>query len=548
MNKKISLAAILPGAAPFVFLALFYFYPLAALFARSFAPDGALDLSAFGEIAQNEYYREVVWFSLWQAALSTALTLLVGLPAAYVFARYAFPGKTALRALATLPFVMPAIVVATMFSAVIGPRGWLNALGLGMTTQHSLALMFVAHIFYNFTLVLRIVGGFWSNLDPQVEEAAAGMGASRWQVFRTVTLPIALPAIGSAALLVFAFCFSAFGTVLLLAGPRYATLEVEIYTQVASFLNLPVAAALSLLQMAFTLALTVFFTRLQTRSAVALALRGQRAIEKPINTPAARGLAVLVMGFVAALFAVPLLALVAQSLSVAGLRGYAALFQNADAAFGAPPIIAIRNSLGVALMAVVMSLMVGIPATYALANRASRAARWLDPLLMLPIGTSAVTLGLGYILAFGPPLFGLFDVDLRSSPVLIPLAHTLIAMPFVVRSLLPAVRRIEPQLRESAALLGAGRMTLWRTIDLPLTARSIAVAGVFAFTVSMGEFGAALLISRPDFPTISMVIFRFLGLPGALNYATALAMSVLLLVASAIGFVLIERGRGEDEF
>lgn len=548
MNKKISLAAILPGAAPFVFLALFYFYPLAALFARSFAPDGALDLSAFGEIAQNEYYREVVWFSLWQAALSTALTLLVGLPSAYLFARYAFPGKTILRAVATLPFVMPAIVVATMFSAIIGPRGWLNALGLGMTSPHALALMFLAHIFYNFTLVLRIVGGFWSNLDPQVEEAATGMGASRWQVLRTVTLPIALPAIGSAALLIFAFCFSAFGTVMLLAGPRYATLEVEIYTQVASFLNLPVAAALSLLQMAFTLALTVFFTRLQTRSAVALALRGQRATEKPITTPAARGLAVLVMGFVAALFAVPLLALVAQSFSVAGLSGYAALLQNADAAFGAPPIIAIRNSLGVALMAVVMSLAVGIPATYALANRASRAARWLDPLLMLPIGTSAVTLGLGYILAFGPPLFGMFDVDLRSSPVLIPLAHTLIAMPFVVRSLLPAVRRIEPHLRESAALLGAGRMTLWRTIDLLLTARSIAVAGVFAFTVSMGEFGAALLISRPDFPTISMVIFRFLGLPGALNYATALAMSVLLLVVSAIGFVLIERGRGEDEF
>jgi thiamine transport system permease protein len=228
-----------------------------------------------------------------------------------------------------------------------------------------------------------------------VEEAAAGMGASRWQVFRTVTFPIALPAIGSAALLIFAFCFSAFGTVMLLAGPGYATLEVEIYTQVASFLNLPIAAALSFAQLAFTLALTVFFTRLQTRSAVALALRGQRAIEKPIATPAARLLAVLVMGFVAALFVVPLLALGLQSVSVAGLRGYAALFQNTDAAFGAPPIIAIRNSLGVALMAVVMSLAVGIPATYVLVNRNSRAARWLDPVLMLPIGTSAVTLGLG---------------------------------------------------------------------------------------------------------------------------------------------------------
>jgi thiamine transport system permease protein len=173
----------------------------------------------------------------------------------------------------------------------------------------------------------------------------------------------------------------------------------------------------------------------------------------------------------------------------------------------------------------------------------------LDPIFILPIGTSAVTLGLGYILALGAPLFGVLDFDLRASRLLMPLAHTLIALPFVVRSLLPVLRQMDPHLREIAASLGASPVQTFLRVDVPILRRGMAIAAVFAFTVSMGEFGATLLISRPDFPTVSMVIYRYLSHPGATNYATALAMSVILLIASAIGFILIERLRvGNAEF
>jgi len=160
---------------------------------------------------------------------------------------------------------------------------------------------------------------------------------------------------------------------------------------------------------------------------------------------------------------------------------------------------------------------------------------------MLPLGTSAVTLGFGYIIALDQP-----PLDLRASPLLIPVAHTLIAFPFVVRALLPVLRGINPRLREAAAVLGAspGRV-IWE-VDTPILARAILIGAVFAFTISLGEFGATLLIGRPEFPTMPLVIFRFLGQPGVDNYGQALAMSTLLMLVTTLGFLAIERLRIGD--
>jgi thiamine transport system permease protein len=168
--------------------------------------------------------------------------------------------------------------------------------------------------------------------------------------------------------------------------------------------------------------------------------------------------------------------------------------------------------------------------------------RILDPLFMLPLATSAVTLGFGYIISLDRP-----PLNLRSSIILVPIAHTLVAMPFVIRSTLPAVRRIAPHLREAADTLGAEPQRVWREVDWPLSRRALLVGALFAFTVSMGEFGATLFIARPQTPTMPVAIFRFLGQPGALNYGQALAMSTLLMVVCALGFVVIERFRLGDE-
>src|SRR6476659_6847553 len=280
-------------AIPLLFLAIFFLYPLAAILRLGFAGDPALGSSGacLWALIADSYYLDLLWFSTWQALLSTALTLAIGLPAAYVFARYDFFGKALLRAIATVPFVMPTVVVAAAFKALLGPRDLLNSTLQALLClaeppirlDQTLTLILLAHIFYNYSVVLRIGGGFWSTRDTRLEQAAAVLGAGRARVFREVTLPLLLPAIGAAALLIFIFTFASFGVVLILGGPRFATVEVEIYRQTAQLLHLDIAAALALIQMLVTLLMTVLYTRLQARSAVPLDVRSRAANARPIR-------------------------------------------------------------------------------------------------------------------------------------------------------------------------------------------------------------------------------------------------------------------------
>jgi thiamine transport system permease protein len=255
------------------------------------------------------------------------------------------------------------------------------------------------------------------------------------------------------------------------------------------------------------------------------------------------------VGGLLVLFLAPLLALLGRSFSSqAGytLRYYAALFTNpAQSAFYVAPAEAIRNSLLVASGTVILSLVVGSVSAYLLAGRRTLLQALLDPLFMLPLGTSAVTLGLGYIIALDQP-----PLNLRTSPLLLPLAHTLVAFPFVVRSLLPALRGMNPHWREAARVLGASPRRVLREIDLPIVGRALVVGAVFAFTVSIGEFGATLLLARPEFPTMPVVIYRLLGMQGALNQGQGLAMSTLLMLVCGVAFLLMERFRiaGVGEF
>ncbi len=548
------------GFLPLAFLLLFYFYPLASILGLSFAPEGRLDLTGLTRLFRTPYYLRILWFTLWQAAFSTLLTVTLALPGAYVFARYDFPGKSLIQALTTVPFVLPTIVVALAFTALLGPRGWLNLALMTLLRlerppldlQYTLGLILLAHVFYNYVLVLRIVGTYWSNLDPRLEEAARMLGASRWRAFREVTLPLLMPAIGAAAILVFLFCFTSFGVILVLGGPRFATLEVEIYRQTIQYLNLPLAATLSLVQILFTFALMAVYTRLQARIARWLDLRSRRMTQRRPRRVREWLIVTVNIGLMLTLLVTPLAALVARSFTAGEtpFQPYRLLFENPrGSAFYVPPMAAARNSLLFALATMGLAVALGLLATAALDNRRETRLfektgflrRLLDPLFMLPLGTSAVTLGLGYIVALDEP-----PLNLRTSPLLVVLAHTLIALLFVVRSVLPALRSIHPHLREAAAILGAAPWRVWREIDLPIVARAVAVGAVFAFTISMGEFGATSLIARPERPTLPIAIYRFLGRPGAANYAQALAMATLLMVVCTLGFLTIERFRVEE--
>ncbi len=526
---------------PLLFLIFFYFYPLGTIFYVSLRWDGGPAFDALLARLFGAATLRTLGFTAGQAVLSTLLTLLLGLPGAYIFARFDFPGKRLLNALTTVPFVLPTVVVATAFTALLGPRSPLNALlmnVLGLTRppldlRYTLGAILLAHIFYNYTLVLRGVGSFWANLDPHLEQAARTLGASPWRAFVTVTLPLLLPALGAAALLVFIFCFTSFGVILILGGPRFTTLEVVIYRQAIDMGNFPLAAGLSLLQILCTLILTVVYTRLQGRLAHPLDLRPRWITQRRPRTWGEITFVLLNIVGGGLLLGLPLLILVARSFS-AGLRYYAALFENPRGSiFYVPPVAAVGNSVKFALGTMILALLLGMLAATALYR--GKQGWLLDALFMLPLGTSAVTLGLGYLLAMARP-----PLALRGTPALIVFGHTLVALPFVVRNVMPALQSIRPSLREAAATLGAPPARVFVEVDLPIVWRALAVGSVFAFTVSMGEFGATSMIARPELPTIPIAIYRFLAQAGALNYGQALAMSTLLMAVCVAGFVAIE--------
>lgn len=546
---------------PLAFLGVFYFFPLGSIIKLSLSWDDQAPLAALVRSLLSPTTRKVLWFTLWQAVLSTLFTLLIGLPGAYLFARYQFRGKGFLKALTGVPFVMPTLVVAAGFNALLGPNGWLNnvlmtLLGLEnppVSLINSVPAIIMAHVFYNTTIVLRLVGDFWSHLNPRIQDAAKVLGSSPWTTFRRITFPLLGPAVAAAALLVFLFDFTSFGVILILGGPQFATLEVEIYYQTISLFNLPMAASLSLLQLGITLLLTIAYTQLNKRLQRALPLTSSTHTQGALLSWRSKILTAVLIAVLLVTLTLPLLALLGRSFTVLQAAGssppeftlsyYRALASRpAQAQFYVPPLQALKTTLGYGVLTVGLALLLGLPAAWAL-TRDSEAVwnRILDPLIMLPLGTSAVTLGLGFITALDQP-----PLNLRTSPLLIPLAHTLVAFPFVVRSLTPALRSIQPKIHQAAAVLGASPGETFRKIDLPLIGRALLVAASFAFLISIGEFGATSLITRPENPTVPVVIYRFLSRPGAMNYGQAMALSSILMLITLTSMLAVERFRLGD--
>lgn len=530
-----------------LFLLSFFFFPLFKILALTF------NLSTLTNLNNLLITRDSLLFTFYQAFLSTLLTFALGLTAAILFAKFDFPGKSLLRALTAVPFMLPTVVVAAAFNSLLGERGLLStAFDLRLSTfdlqpsTFNFILILIAHTFYNTSIVIRIVGNAISRLDPKLEASARVLGADTFHVWKDVILPILRPSLLAAALLVFMFDFTSFGVILLLGGSQFATLEVEIYIRALQLPNLNLAALLSVIQLIFTLIFSILYSRTINQVSTQTAPRFSTA--RPPKTLQEKIFVATLIILLSSFFLLPLMSLPIRSLTrLEADRGqrdevqygfttdyYEELFINRRGSlFYVPPVQAALNSLGFAGITVVLSLALGYPAAYALA-KPTRLEKFLDPFLMLPLGASAVMMGLGFILSFG---------RLIASPFFIPIAHTLIALPFVIRTLQPALASIPERLRQAASTLGASPFRVWQAVDFPILSRATLSAATFAFTVSLGEFGATLLITRPEYPTIPIAISRFLSQPGGLNYGQAMAMATVLMLLTTLSILLIEKLR-----
>ena len=533
---------------PLLFLGVFFAWPVATLVARGFTTDGAVDLSAFADVFARQRTWRIIGLTLAQAGIATAIALLLGIPGAYVLHRRQFRGRAAVRAFVTVPFVLPTVVVGVAFRSLLATGGPLDFLGLDGT----FAAIIAALVFFNYALVVRTVGGLWEHLDPRTEQAARALGASPLRAFVSVTLPALAPAIASAASLVFLFCATAFGAVLVLGGMRYGTIETEIWIQTTQFLDLRAASVLSVVQLVIVAAALAVAGRARRTRERALSLAEPVAAARPLRLRSGVDAAAsCVTAVVVVLIALPLVSLVVRSLRTPtgwGLGNYVALGTTGGSnALTVTVWEAAANSLRIALDATVLAVVVGGLVALVVSRRprrrsARRAVSLLDAVFMLPLGVSAVTVGFGFLLTLDHP-FGL-DVDLRRSALLVPIAQAVVAVPLVVRTVLPVLRAIDPRLREAAATLGAGHGRVLASVDLAMTVRALGLAVGFAFAVSLGEFGATSFLARPDRPTLPVVIFKLIGRPGAENHGMALAASVLLALVTAGIIAVAERLRG----
>ena len=485
---------------PALFLLVFLAIPTAVIVARGASAD------AFLTIITSRSFRRVAWFTLWQTILSTALTVACALPVTFILSRFSFTGKRLLLALITAPFLLPTVVVGTaMFALLPGQM------------HYTAVAIIIAHIFFNMAVVIRLVMPRWSQIDPELIYAAHTLGASTLHTFRTITFPLIRPALSFASTAVALFCFTSFGAVRILGGPAYSTLETEMYVRSVQLGDLNGAVAIGIIQTVFLVGVLYAWTKFGRHHTSPLTV----SIQAPRPTGSTQISAVTAIALTTGVLV--LLPLVAVAWRSASGWSHVLSRDTTNALF-----VSARFAISASIIATTLGTMIALAIAYK-----STSSQLLETFTSLPLMISAVTVGLGILITFDHS-----PIEFRSTWWITPVAHSLIAIPLVIRTVLPVAQAIPQDLRDAAATLGSGSKDQWLRIDLPLLRRCLATACALSAAVSLGEFGATSFLTRRTSETLPVTIARLLSRPGDTQHAEAFALSTLFFVFS-IGAVYV---------
>lgn len=548
---------IILACFPLLFLAIFFYFPLLSILREGLVDTtGHLTGKYILDTVKDPYNRRVIVFTIKQATLSTLLTFVLGFPGAYLVAKFDFPGKSLLKAITTVPFVLPSIIVSLGFILLFGNNGIINR-GLmdlfhleapPLRILYSLKAIVLAHAFYNFPLVVRLVSAVWGSIDSRIEDAARSLGAREFRVFWHVTLPMLMPGIVASAALIFIFCFMSFAVVLVLGGVKYATIEVNIYTLMTVMLDYKMGSALAVVQSLFSLSFMYFYAKVLELGGRTEKVAVDLDRPKPKLFSHGRDLlnwqGIALIGYVIIILLViigPLLSVFVFSMTHHeggqtgfSLKSYVKIFSMPySPILGTTPLQSIRNSVFFGIMTVLFSLPLGVSIAFALSRPKIPFKNVFDAIVMLPLGISSISLGLGYVRSFHkPPLL------ITGTWYAIVCAHTIIAYPFVMRAVSAILKKIKPTLVEAALSLGATRPRAFFLIELPLLKPGIIVGATFAFAISIGELGATYMLYRPHLTTMPISIYRFLS---AHDLVGASAMGMVLIAVCTLLFLCIEK-------
>ncbi|MHA2026102.1 MAG: ABC transporter permease [Candidatus Thorarchaeota archaeon] len=536
-NRTLTRYAII--AIPIILLLTFLVYPVLTVIVQGLTSGSG---SSFIEVISSSSIQYGIQFSVFQALLSTILVVVIGLPGAFILARMRFRGKSLVRALMIIPFVLPPIVVVIGFNQMFGAYGvidsalmWMQSSSLSVfNLATGVSGIILAHTFYNVPLVLLMVSASLERLNPEIEESADLLGATTYQRFRRITLPHILPALLAASILTFLFCFMSFPIILAFGQGRFLTIEAQIWNAFR-FFDYGEASSLTLIQLLITLTLAVVYVRLgrqqgknggETASIKTIEFREYRLRE--------RGLIILYVVMILVLIIGPIVTIVRAAIynpnnGTFTLEGFANLFTGGSQG-GLTHLV---NSLFYSGLATLFAVVLGIPLALAMRSRSRTIPTLASTMILLPLGVSSISVAYGLMLTIAVP------TGLVTNPwPIIVVAQTIIGLPFSARAIEIAMRNIDSELLDQADSLGASRFQRLLFVELPLLAPGILVGGVFAFAMAIGEMSATYLIALPQNYTLAVAIYD--------NYATrhfveAGASALILVMICVIAFLLMER-------
>jgi len=531
LKSSLPLKAWAIALLPISFFSLLFFLPVFHILYEAFN----YSFSPIREIFTTTRFWSIAWFTLWQAFLSTVFSIAFAFPAIYLFAKYEFKGSRILRSLVTIPFVLPTVVVGSAFTAAFAR---LNLDSGALNLRHTVWAILIAHTFFNASIAIRIISTFWEGLNENPENQSRTLGSSRLSTFCQITLPRLRPAIFSAATTIFLFCLTSFGIILILGGPKNSTIETEIWRQAIWRGDMSTASTFALIQLVFVILLSSILIRAEKKTT------SDENLSNKIKRKPRKRTIVFHLTYLFCLFGVPIFILLERALNL-GDSNIFAFFTGLTKQTNVIPITPISslwNSLQFALLAALIAVLIGILTSIVVVRGSKILSTFLNVSASIPLGVSAVTIGFGIFLAFNGPL-----ANLRSSQWMIPILHALLGVPFVVRSVVPSMRRIPTLFYENSKLLGVNPLKSWFNIDFKLSYRSFLVGGGFSFAISLGEFGATSFLPRnPDTLTAPLVIYRLLSTPGDELRGQAMALSVILAGITSLSIFLIELTRKSD--
>ena len=511
---------------PALFLGPLFFLPLLLVFL-------AADASGFRYVAEPASMQRIAG-AVWMAFLSVLATFAVALPLAWFLHGRTFRFGRAMWAIHVAPFVMPVFVVVYGMRLTLGAQGPLAAWGIDVLGWLGpLGAVVIAHAFYNYGFAARLLASALDRRPKKMEEAAAILGASPLQTWRRITLPLLAPPIAAVAILVFLFSLASFGVIIFMAPGQVSTLETMLYSSMVGFPRHPErAAALGIVQLFVNLILLGAWVLLQRRA---------QRLPAATHAPSQAGLFASLMAWaIAAIATVPVLRVLAGGFRWQGewsWEPWRALLQSAHpghlAGFHFWQVL--TRTLGYAAATVTLSVALTLALAYG--ARKFRWQRVAEAVAALPLGASSLLIGFGLYLAWSGPF-----LDLRGNPALIVIAHTLVAFPFTARALLPAFRAHDIRLDEAASTLGASPSQVAMRIHWPLLRPAVTVAAGFAVAMSLGDYGASLLLKNSQTMTMAVWIGQFEGFD-PLRRAQGVALTGLLGLLSITAFGLMVRAK-----